>query len=249
MDQNDHSDPVSESDAIIQSLAGLYLTITQKLQEYIVGNQDIIRLILIALLSEGHILIEGVPGTAKTTIAKSIALITDCDFRRVQGSVDIQPSDIIGIRIYDLSSREFTLRPGPIFSNILLADELNRMNPKTQGAFIESMSERQVTIDGITMPLQDPFIVLATQNPYEMDGTFPLIEVQRDRFTFSINTSHLDPEEELTIIRRASGGQLDWKEFVGSIFPIIDKETLKKSIHSLSAIHIEDPVHRYIRDI
>ena len=247
--QNGNTNPDSEPDAEIQELATLYKTVTEKLQEYIVGNQDLIQLILIALLSEGHILIEGVPGTAKTTIAKSIALITGCDFRRIQGAVDIQPSDVVGIRIYDATTREFTMKPGPVFTNILLADELNRMNPKAQSAFIESMSERQVTIDGITLSLPSPFIVIATQNPYEMEGTFPLIEVQRDRFMFSMSTSHLDSEDELTIIRRASGGQLNWSMFASTISPIINKESLTRSIKKLSGIHIEDPIHQYIRDL
>jgi MoxR-like ATPase len=249
MDQTDDSFKELHPEAEIKALAGYYKTITEKLQEYIIGNQDLIQIILIALLSGGHILIEGVPGTAKTTIAKSIALISGCDFRRVQGAVDIQPSDILGVRIFDSVTREFTLKPGPIFTNILLADELNRMNPKAQGAFIESMSERQVTIDGNTMPLPGPFIVIATQNPYEMEGTFPLIEVQRDRFMFSAVTSHLDPADELEIIKRMSTGQLSWTQFADSISPIINKNTLNNAIKSLSSIRMEDPIHTYIRDI
>jgi MoxR-like ATPase len=244
-DNKNNNEPKDE----IQILAALYKSVSKKLEDYIVGNQDLIRLILVALLSDGHILIEGVPGTAKTTIAKSIALITGCDFRRIQGAVDIQPSDIIGVRIFDSVTRDFTLKQGPVFTNILLADELNRMNPKAQSAFIESMSERQVTIDGITMPLPNPFMVIATQNPFEMEGTFPLIEVQRDRFMFSMSTTHLDPDDELRIIRKASDGQLNWKNFADSITPVIDPDTLMKSIQNLSTIRIEDPVHQYIRDI
>lgn len=249
MDMSDNQHLDSQLDSEIQALSALYKDVTGKIEEYVVGNQVLIKLILIALLSEGHILIEGVPGTAKTTIAKSIALITGCDFRRVQGAVDIQPADIVGVRTYDLISREFILNQGPVFTNILLVDELNRMNPKAQSAFIESMSERQATIDGVTMPLPSPFIVIATQNPYEMEGTFPLIEVQRDRFMFSMTTSHLDPEDELTIIRRASGGQLTWNTFADTITPLIQKDALIRTIKNLSAIHIEDPVHQYIRDI
>nr|WP_319540108.1 MoxR family ATPase [uncultured Methanospirillum sp.] len=239
----------NKDDSTVTILETLSREATKKIQEYIVGNQDLIQLILVALLSNGHILIEGVPGTAKTTIAKSIALITGCDFRRIQGAVDIQPADIIGVRTYDIVSRDFVLKPGPVFTNILLADELNRMNPKAQSAFIESMSERQATIDGETIPLPDPFIVIATQNPYEMEGTFPMIEVQRDRFMFSMDTSHLDSEEELMVIRRASDGKLNWKNYADSISPIIEKETLIQLIKKISDIHIEDPILQYIRDI
>jgi MoxR-like ATPase len=131
-----------------------------KLGTYIVGNSDLLELILIALLSEGHILIEGVPGTAKTTIAKAVALATNCMFDRIQGAVDLQPADLIGVRIYDQATRTFDLRHGPIFTNILLADEINRINPKSQSAFIEAMSEQQATIDGETFRLPAPFLVI-----------------------------------------------------------------------------------------
>lgn len=249
MKQTNNPSHNSLVDSNIKTIAELNKTVITKLHEYIVGNQDLIQLILVALLSNGHILIEGVPGTAKTTIAKSIALITGCDFRRVQGAVDLQPADIIGIRTYDSVTRDFTLKKGPVFTNILLADELNRMNPKAQGAFIESMSERQATIDGITMQLPDPFIVIATQNPFDMEGTFPLIEVQRDRFMFSVYTTQLDPEEELMVIKRTSEGQLNWTKFADSITPLITRDLLINSIKNLSQVHIEEPILKYIRDL
>jgi MoxR-like ATPase len=249
MDQTDANYRELELSSAIESLAALSKAVTEKLHEYIVGNDDLIQLTLVALLCDGHILIEGVPGTAKTSIAKAIALITGCEFRRVQGAVDMQPSDIIGIRMFDSVTRDFILKPGPVFTNILLADELNRMNPKAQSAFIESMSERQVTIDGITMSLPSPFIVIATQNPLEMEGTFPLIEVQRDRFMFSMSLSYLDPDEELAIIRRASRGTLIWNDFAESLRPLINRDVLIRLIKNLSGIHIEDPIHQYIRDI
>ena len=177
----------------IGEISKVYVEINQKLEEFVVGNKPLIEFILIGLLSEGHILIEGVPGTAKTTIAKSIAMITGCDFSRIQGAIDLQPADMIGVRIYDQQKKEFLLRKGPIFSNILLADEINRVNPKSQSAFIEAMAERQATIDGITMPLPNPFFVIATQNPFEFEGTFPLVEAQRDRFMLSIRLGTPEP--------------------------------------------------------
>ncbi len=233
----------------IAVIASLNTTIQNKLQEFIVGNQDLIQLILVALLSEGHILIEGVPGTAKTTIAKSISKIIGAEFKRVQGAIDIQPTDVIGVRIYDAEKKDFSLKKGPIFTNILLADELNRMNPKSQSAFIESMSENQATIDGITIPLPRPFIVIATQNPYELEGTFPLIEVQRDRFMFSISTAQLGPEEELQIIQRISAGKLSWSDYANSIKTLIEQDALIRFISIVSSIRIEEPINRYIRDI
>lgn len=240
--QESHPDALS-------SIAGLHTAISEKIGEFIVGNRDLTDLILIALLAEGHILIEGLPGTAKTTLAKAIALITGCEFARIQGAVDLQPADMIGVQIYNQNMGEFSLRKGPIFTNILLADELNRVHPKAQSAFIESMSERQTTIDGITLPLPRPFVVIATQNSFELEGTFPLIEAQRDRFMFSIGISHLNAEEELDIIRRVSGGHLIWNRYADSIRPVTSPDGLLGFIDLVSRIRIEDPVHRYIRDI
>jgi MoxR-like ATPase len=223
--------------------------INEKLNEFVVGNQNTIDLILIALLNEGHILIEGVPGTAKTTIAKSMALITGCSFNRVQGAIDIQPADMLGVRIFDPVKKEFLLRKGPVFTNILLVDEINRINPKSQSAFIEAMSERQVTLDGITMPMQTPFFVMATQNPHEFEGTFPLIEVQRDRFMFSIRSDYMNADDELSIIKRAHAGQLNWDAFSRTITPILTPHLLRHYIEVVRQVAIEEPVLQYIRDL
>lgn len=240
---------VSELQKEINEISRLSAVIKEKLNEFIVGNQDIIDLILIALLNEGHILMEGVPGTAKTTISKSVALITGCSFNRIQGAIDIQPADMLGVRIYDTNKKEFVLKKGPVFTNILLVDEINRINPKSQSAFIESMSERQVTLDGITLPMQSPFFVIATQNPHEFEGTFPLIEVQRDRFMFSIRSDYLSPEEELSIIKRANSGQLHWDSFSHTLNPILTPQLLKHFIRVVRQVTIEDPVLQYIRDL
>ena len=233
----------------IGEISKIYTAINQKLEEFVVGNKTLIDSILIGLLSEGHILIEGVPGTAKTTIAKSIALVTGCSFNRIQGAIDLQPADMIGVRIFDQEKREFSMRKGPIFTNILLADEINRVNPKSQSAFIEAMSERQATVDGITMPLPTPFFVIATQNPYEFEGTFPLIEAQRDRFMFSIRSSYLNPEDELGIIRRANEGQLDWEVFSRNLKPLLSQQSIQYHIDVVSLITVEEPVLEYIRDL
>jgi MoxR-like ATPase len=233
----------------ILEISRLYTAINQNVEEFVVGNRHLIDSILIALFSEGHILIEGVPGTAKTTIAKSIAIMTGCAFNRIQGAIDLQPADMIGVRIYDQQQKEFILRKGPIFTNILLADEINRVNPKSQSAFIEAMSERQATIDGITMPLPIPFFVIATQNPFEFEGTFPLIEAQRDRFMLSIKSSYLSSDDELNIIRRVHSNQLDWDSYSRTIKPILSPETIRQYVEVVGTITVEEPVLAYIRDL
>lgn len=233
----------------VNEISSLSAMVNEKIEKFVVGNQHLIELILVALLSEGHILIEGVPGTAKTTIAKSIALITGCGFNRIQGAIDLQPADMIGVRIYDSDRKEFSLRRGPVFTNILLADEINRVNPKSQSAFIEAMSERQVTIDGITMALPVPFFVIATQNPYEFEGTFPLIEAQRDRFMLGISSSYLDAEGELSIIHRVNSGQLQWDLFSQNLTPLLSRQKIQHNVEIIRHVTIEEPVLQYIRDL
>ena len=233
----------------IDEISRISRTIHEQLNTFIVGNDEIIDLVLISLLNEGHILIEGVPGTGKTTIAKSIASIIGCTFNRIQGAIDLQPADMLGVRIYDTVKKEFVLWRGPVFTNILLMDEINRINPKAQSAFIEAMSERQVTIDGNTLPLQSPFFAIATQNPHEFEGTFPLIEVQRDRFMFSIRSDYLSAEEELSIIQRAHHGQLDWDAYHRATTPVLTPALLLHYIQVVRQVTMEDPVLAYIRDL
>jgi len=241
--------PYNPESGSIPEVARFHTIISSTLGNLIVGNRDLIELIFIALLSEGHILIEGVPGTAKTTIAKALARATNCQFNRIQGAVDLQPADLIGIRIYEQATRTFTLRKGPIFTNILLADEINRINPKSQGAFIEAMSEQQATIDGDTCRIGSPFLVIATQNPYDLQGTFPLIEAQRDRFMFGLRSTHLSSDDELDLVRRASVGKLDWDHFTRSIPLNVTRDSLLSLIRTVNTVRIEEPVLAYIRDI
>jgi MoxR-like ATPase len=241
-----------EPDATAHEIAEIsqtYQAINGKLAEFVVGNGHLIDLIMVAMLAEGHILIEGVPGTAKTTIAKSIAAITGCSFNRIQGAIDLQPADMIGVRIYNQEKREFVLSKGPVFTNILLADEINRVNPKSQSAFIEAMSERQATIDGNTIPLPSPFFVIATQNPFEFEGTFPLIEAQRDRFMFNISSSYMSADDELDIIRRVSSGHLDWEQYAASLIPLLSPDAILHHVAAVSRVRVEEPVLQYIRNI
>jgi len=220
-----------------------------EMRGFVIGNEQLIEMILVALLCESHILIEGVPGTAKTTIAKLMARLTGCAFSRVQAAVDIQPADIIGVRIYHPERKEFEFRRGPLFTNILMIDEINRFSPKTQSAFIEAMSERQVTVDGTTYPLESPFSVIATQNPHEMEGTFPLIEVQRDRFMLGLRSGYMDPESELEIIRRMGEGKLELTAKYDALDPVLDRDSLLKASEMVKQVYLGDLVMHYIRDL
>jgi len=236
-------------ESTIEQIADFHQTALHTLANYIVGNRYVLDIILTAFLANGHVLMEGAPGTAKTTIAKTIAHISGCSFNRIQGAVDLQPADIVGLSIFDNTTKQFVPRFGPIFTNILLVDEANRINPRTQSAFIEAMGEGQVTIDGNNTPLPSPFFVIATQNPHEFEGKFPLIEVQRDRFMFSLRTSYLESDEELMIVREASKGLLAWKELKTHLNPIIDKPKLLQMMAAVRAVRVEEPVIAYIRDL
>lgn len=230
-------------------LARYYRQIQDRMGDFIVGNEALVELCMIGLLSGGHLLMEGTPGTGKTSMVKTLARLTGCGFSRFQCAVDSQPADILGVRIFDQAKKDFSLRPGPIFSNFLLIDEINRLAPKTQSAFIEAMSERQATIDGITIPINPPFIVIATQNPFEFEGTFPLIEAQKDRFMFSMTLSQLDAENELEIIRREHSGRLDWDSFFLRLEPVMNSTLIMRFIATVSSVHVEEQLLAYIRDL
>jgi MoxR-like ATPase len=233
----------------LNQLSTTFLAIQEGVSQLIVGNQNLIEFLNIALLSDGHILIEGVPGTAKTTLVKALAQLMGCHFSRVQCSVDTQPADILGVRIWNQKNSDFNLKEGPIFTNIILIDEINRLPPKSQSAFIEAMGERQVTLDGITMPIEKPFFAIATQNPYEQEGTYPLIETQKDRFMFSFHLHHLGSSEELEIVKREHDGVLDWKPFISRLKPLLDPGQINHYMDIVRRVHVEDHVQEYIRDL
>jgi MoxR-like ATPase len=230
-------------------LSSLYLKMGTKIGEFVVGHRPLIHLLSVAMIAEGHILIEGAPGTAKTVIAKAMAHLSGCTFRRIQSVGDLQPADILGIRVYDPKKKDFLIKEGPIFSNFLFIDEINRLPPKTQSAFIEAMSEEQVTIDGITCELSRPFFVIATQNPYELEGTFPLIETQKDRFMFSTRLTHLSWEEEVRLTERADAGILDWAEYYRRLLPLADADLLSCCSATARRVYIEKPLLEYIADL
>ena len=233
----------------IEAVKNAYEDIALVVQQLVVGNQPLIEEIFISMINSGNLLIEGVPGTAKTTICKVIARLIDYDFKRVQGAVDTQPADIIGVRVYDRSRSEFVLQKGPIFTKFLMVDEINRLTPRTQSALLEALSEGQATIDGVTYPLADPYFVIATQNPYEFEGTFPLIEAQRDRFMFSAILTHLDAENELEVLRRERSGELDWKVYRDRITPILGPEDTRAMAATVREVRVDETVLEYMRDI
>ncbi len=191
--------PELRSVADVQRLAGV---VRDNVQRIIVGKTDSIDLVIVALLSRGHVLIEDVPGTGKTTLAKALAASLRCDFQRLQFTPDLVPADVLGVNVYDPQNNIFEFRPGPIFTQVFLADEINRATPRTQSALLEAMQEGQVSIDGVTTGLPSPFVVLATLNPVEMEGTFPLPEAQLDRFMLRVSLGYPSQEEEAAMLDR-----------------------------------------------
>ncbi|MFB0535520.1 MAG: AAA family ATPase [Anaerolineae bacterium] len=210
-------------------------------EKVIVGKHKEVQLTLLALLCQGHLLIEDVPGVGKTMLAKSIARSIGCTFRRIQFTPDMLPSDVTGVSVFNQKTREFEFRPGPVMAQIVLTDEINRATPKTQSALLESMEERQITVDGTTYPMARPFLVLATQNPIEYEGTFPLPEAQLDRFMMRISLGYPDPEDEITM--------MDSQQYVHPIKEIgqvIDVEELLEAQEAVKSIYIDDSIKEYI---
>lgn len=224
-------------------------SIKTEMRKAVVGQEEVIEQILIAVLVGGHALLEGVPGTAKTLIAKALSYILGADFRRVQFTPDLMPSDITGTNIFNLAASTFTLKQGPIFTDFLLADEINRTPPKTQAALLEAMEERQVTIDGERMPLSPIFTVLATQNPVEYEGTYPLPEAQLDRFLLKILIGYPTLEEERQIIQRYHQGFDPHRLESLGLGRIQDKRVIGEARQRLSKVTADEGVINYILTI
>ena len=213
----------------------------EQLGRVILGKPEVIDNLLIALLSGGHILMEDVPGVGKTTLAKALAKSISGDFKRVQFTPDLLPTDILGASIYNPRDGSFTFKEGPIFTNILLADEINRASPRTQSSLLEAMSERQATIDGKTYPLPAPFLVIATQNPIEFHGTYPLPEAQLDRFGMKIHLGYPPPEQEVEILYSQLGGHP-----VDDVQPLVEGDTVLALHHAARLIKVDRKIARYI---
>jgi MoxR-like ATPase len=230
--------------ADLAALADTTTRIRRAVESVIEGKRETVKLAITVMLAEGHLLIEDVPGVGKTMLAKALARSIDCSVRRVQFTPDLLPSDITGVSIYNQERREFEFKPGAIFANIVVGDEINRASPKTQSALLECMEERQVTVDGETYELAIPFMVLATQNPIEMEGTYPLPEAQRDRFMVRISMGYPSEQAELSMLdTHGKGSPLDVLDSVS------DAREIAELIRVVREIHVSDQVRQYAVDL
>lgn len=221
--------------------------IRAEMSKVLIGQKEMVDLLLAALFSNGHILLEGVPGIAKTTAAKSIARALELDFSRIQFTPDLMPADVTGTSVFNLKNQEFEFKRGPVFGNIVLIDEINRSPAKTQAALFEVMEEHQITIDGITHPVPKPFMVLATQNPIEQEGTYKLPEAQQDRFMMKIVMEYPGPEEEFQILQRFSSG--DSATAITGIRPVITASKVKEIRELVDKVYVKDDLLRYIAGV
>jgi MoxR-like ATPase len=222
-------------------LAGTAHRIQERIETVVEGKAEVVRLALTVLLAEGHLLIEDVPGVGKTLLAKALARALDCTVRRIQFTPDLLPSDVTGVTVYDQHRGEFEFKPGAIFANLVVGDEINRASPKTQSSLLECMGEHQVTVDGTTYHLEAPFMVIATQNPVEMEGTYPLPEAQRDRFMARVAMGYPGPDAELRML--GGHGAANPLE---DMQPVADTSDVVKLIETVRAVYVSDEVKQYV---
>lgn len=215
--------------------------VISNVETVIIGKREQIELLMVALLCQGHVLIEDVPGTGKTMLARSIAISMGIGFKRLQCTPDLLPNDITGVSVFNQKTQMFEFRPGPVFVNILLADEINRATPRTQAALLEAMQERQVTMDGVTRPLPEPFLVLATQNPIEYEGTFPLPEAQLDRFLIRLSLGYPETDDEIQILRN-----LRKRHPIETLDQVVDGTELLGLRDVVTDVHVDESLERYI---
>jgi MoxR-like ATPase len=230
----------------LNALADLRSRLLEAVRRVVVGHDQAIDLMLVALLSEGHVLLEGVPGTAKTLLAQSFAGALSLPFKRIQFTPDLMPGDVLGTNVFHFERNQFVLNRGPVFTSILLADEINRTPPKTQSALLEAMQERAVTIDGVTHPLGDAFTVIATQNPIEQEGTYPLPEAQLDRFLFKIQVGYPTHDQERDIVRLHGHGSAMPKVASFGLTPVADLAAVQAARATVAGLRLSDPIVDYV---
>lgn len=227
-------------------LLTVFNRLSQGLNRVVVGQTTLVQQLLVALLSGGHVILEGVPGTGKTLLVKVLAQIIQADFRRIQLTPDILPADIIGTNIFDLNTRQFTLKKGPVFTEVLLADEINRTPPKTQSALLEAMEEQQVTMDGESLPLPDLFWTIATQNPLEFEGTYPLPEAQLDRFLFKLVVDYPDAAAEKQMLLNRQSGFQARRQDLARLKPIATVESILAARQEVNAVKVDEKIIDYL---
>ena len=219
--------------------------VIDRVEEVVVGKREVLELVLVGILADGHVLLEDLPGVAKTLIARSFAQATGIPFARVQFTPDLMPSDITGSSVFDQRTASFDFRPGPVFTSLLLGDEINRATPKTQAALLEAMQERQVTAEGHTHLLERPFSVIATQNPIEYEGTYPLPEAQLDRFLLRVAVGYPSTDDEVAMLERRIARRTESV----TLRPVVDRPQLIEMQDALEDVHVSEPVRRYIVDV
>jgi MoxR-like ATPase len=225
----------------VQSVQVTARALRESIGRVIVGKDEGVELLLVALLTQGHVLLEDVPGLGKTTLAKALARSLGCSFQRIQFTPDLLPSDVTGVNVFNQKSGDFEFRPGPVLAQVLLADEINRAGPRTQSALLEAMEERQVTVDGVTRPLPRPFLVIATQNPIELEGTFPLPEAQLDRFLLRLSLGYPEAGEEREILRRFRTA-----DPLAELAPVASGEQITAMSDTVRRVHVSEPMESYI---
>ncbi len=228
----------------VAELADAFRRIEKNIETVVEGKPEVVRLALVALLAEGHLLVEDVPGVGKTLLAKAIGRSIACSVRRVQFTPDLLPSDITGVSVFNQEHSDFEFKPGAIFANIVLGDEINRASPKTQSALLEAMEERTVSVDGTTYELGVPFLVIATQNPIELEGTYPLPEAQRDRFLMRLSIGYPSLEAELEVLEVHQSG-----DRVAELEPVADAQEIAGLIETVKQLHAADALKRYVVDV
>ncbi|MEV4726213.1 AAA family ATPase [Micromonospora humida] len=234
---NDTPAPLSQPE--VQGFAALAARLAENVNAVVLGKPEVVRLALTALFAQGHVLLEDVPGVGKTTLARAVAATVQGQWRRIQFTPDLLPSDVSGVTIFNQASRGFEFHPGPVFANIVIADEINRASPKTQSALLEVMEERTVTVDGVRHPVPQPFLVVATQNPVEMDGTYRLPEAQLDRFLVKLSVGYPDEAVEVEVLRGATVRSPD------SLQPVTDTATVGEMVRMARRVHIAEPLYGY----